>query len=454
MKNKENNATAYSSLNGEIVFIENMIKLGLNGGRGYKCLGCGGAQRAVKNKGNWQNYFAHIGANSGGGGCGSAGETYIHDFAKKYIYKEKRIKLPTLWKWSPDKTRKAKIRVFNKKTFPYLGLRVEKGVICGKKSSVETYLFLKEGKLSWSQEHPGDNYNSTLIKADVVFYNKNGFPSLLIEVYVTHKIDFEKRVKLSLLGVDTIEIKIPRLSEEEVIEQIKKDSTKTTWVFNKEQQNTNYESIRSRGKSSNSECEATHEEFSPRRYCQYQIEWAIQQLEQLLQSGYVNNRRAELERRIEKIRKHQEGAYTDQETWKRNFERRLERLQALKLSRSNDIEEEIERKIRLYKMRLPEYISAIKKRHSSLEARYRAKAAEINREQAEIKQRRISLEARYTAKAAKINRGWEAINREQEAINREQEEIIRIQKTPTQQRIMLNKKRPFDGPAAERPLPF
>ena len=174
----------------------------------------------------------------------------------------------------------------------------------------------------------------------------------------------------------------------------------------------------------------------------------------MLQSGYVNNRRAELERRIEKIRKHQEGAYTDQETWKRNFERRLERLQALKLSRSNDIEEEIERRIRLDKIRLREYISEIKKRHSSLEARYRAKAAEINREQAEIKQRRISLEARYTAKAAKINRGWEEINREQEAINREQAEIIRIQKTPTQQRIMLNKKRHIDGPAAERPLPF
>jgi hypothetical protein len=78
-----------------------------------------------------------------------------------------------------------------------------------------------------------------LSKPDVVFFDSNGKPILLIEVVATHKVSTEKKVKLKRLGIDSIQIAIPKDSPEN-IEKTFRITERTKWIYSHEQENTPY----------------------------------------------------------------------------------------------------------------------------------------------------------------------------------------------------------------------
>ena len=55
-----------------------------------------------------------------------------------------------------------------------------------------------------------------LIQPDVAFFDKDETPILLIEIVATHKVDPEKIVKIKRLGIDTVQVKVPKDSPQEI----------------------------------------------------------------------------------------------------------------------------------------------------------------------------------------------------------------------------------------------
>lgn len=95
--------------------------------------------------------------------------------------------------------------------------------------------FVQEKNIGIKEITDKDN----LIKADVVFFDFKGNPKLLIEVIATHKVDSEKLIKLKRIGIDTVQVKIPKSSPED-IENCFKRTDSTKWLYNNERENTTY----------------------------------------------------------------------------------------------------------------------------------------------------------------------------------------------------------------------
>ena len=80
---------------------------------------------------------------------------------------------------------------------------------------------------------------SLLIQPDVTFFDSNDNPILLIEIAATHKVDPYKILKIRSLGIDTVEVSIPRDSEKE-IEKTFFVTSRTNWIYNYEREQAPY----------------------------------------------------------------------------------------------------------------------------------------------------------------------------------------------------------------------
>lgn len=78
-----------------------------------------------------------------------------------------------------------------------------------------------------------------LIQPDVTFFNQDLKPILFIELVATHGIKQDKLIKIKRLGIDTIQVNIPKSSPEE-IENAFYTTDKTKWVYNERQERTEY----------------------------------------------------------------------------------------------------------------------------------------------------------------------------------------------------------------------
>lgn len=85
----------------------------------------------------------------------------------------------------------------------------------------------------------GPTKRSLLIQPDVTFFDADRNPILFIELVATHKPDVEKLLKIRKLGIDTVQVCIPKDKEEE-IRKIFSHVERTKWVFNYEQEKTEY----------------------------------------------------------------------------------------------------------------------------------------------------------------------------------------------------------------------
>ena len=213
------------NLQDEEVYVGNVE----SGRKGYFCMGCKREMQAVKPKTDRiRPYFRHdVKALIDGKKCTFSDETHRHKLAKEILQINKSIKVPAVYKFPPKGI----------KGWP--NLISESKIIEAFSVGIERYFYEDEnGKISF-----GKNDESTskylLLKPDVTFFDKNQNPILFIELVATHKVSEEKKIKLSRLGIDTIQITIPKDSPEAIGKTLN-NTNHTKWIYNYEQENTQY----------------------------------------------------------------------------------------------------------------------------------------------------------------------------------------------------------------------
>ncbi|MBB6003202.1 hypothetical protein [Arcicella rosea] len=230
LKENKNTTEAYDR-NRNYVNISNAM----SGANGYYCIGCGAEMVAHKPISKISPYFRHhpkfVNIERL---CTWSDESTRHKKAKDILQAKKSIKVPKVIKYPPDGNG------------PRYIIQESKFI---KAYSVEIELSFYEdsnGNVKWERLNNSEKSSTKnfLIRPDVAFFDSNGKPILLIEIDVTHKIKDEKWLKIKRLGIDTVEVKIPRDSEESIIECFDR-TTFTKWIFNNEEQNTSYFSISS-----------------------------------------------------------------------------------------------------------------------------------------------------------------------------------------------------------------
>ena len=94
------------------------------------------------------------------------------------------------------------------------------------------------GVIHWGSNQEVDERFLSVVP-DITFFNIEGKPILFIELVATHGIDAEKSAKLRRLGIDTIQVKVPRDSPE-AIENSFKTTSNTKWIYNYVESSTQY----------------------------------------------------------------------------------------------------------------------------------------------------------------------------------------------------------------------
>jgi len=221
----ENNVYA-SRVNGSVIHISEAE----SGRNGYFCLGCGGIMQAKKGK-IMAHHFSHEPKDvTRIGKCTYSDETHRHKLAKEILQRIKQVKVPAIYKFPPKGIEGAAFKLRESHTISAF--------------QVENELYFYENELGDVAYDKGINWHEDenkllLIKPDVTFFNEEGKPILLIEVVATHKLNDDKKTKIRRLGIDTIQVLIPKDSPSE-IEQTFYKTDRTKWIYNNEQSKSEY----------------------------------------------------------------------------------------------------------------------------------------------------------------------------------------------------------------------
>ncbi|MFK5982730.1 MAG: hypothetical protein QM499_07445 [Flavobacteriaceae bacterium] len=211
---------------GEPIHIDN-AKSGL---QGYYCLGCDKEMQGVKFKNpNHQSFFRHHAHNVDKDKieCVVASKNFRERIASSILNRLKYVKVPTLYKYPPKGT----------EGFPIF-LQKSKIISAAKVMSELSFYEDEEGNIKWGK-NPNIEDRYLLVRPDVTFFDSVDNPILFIEFVITHKITDDKKVKLSRLGIDTVQIIIPKVPEAE-IEKAIKSVRKYKWIYNELEANTKY----------------------------------------------------------------------------------------------------------------------------------------------------------------------------------------------------------------------
>lgn len=221
---KEQNEYA-KNVKGEHLFIMDAE----SGRKGYWCIGCDAEMEAVRRKKNllYKSYFRHIAKDKKKGEipCTFSNQDFRHNLAIDILQRTKRIKVPNLYKYAPD-GKSAKL------------IQEAKFIEAHSVKAELSFYEDDDGNVLFGKNLEIDNKN-LLIRPDVTFFDIQGKPILLIEIVVSHKLNDEKKAKIRRLGIDTIQIIIPKDSPENIAQNFLVTKN-TKWVFNHVEQNTNY----------------------------------------------------------------------------------------------------------------------------------------------------------------------------------------------------------------------
>lgn len=227
----------------------------------------------------------------------------------------------------------------------------------------------ENGEINWGKNTDVKERN-LLIRPDVTFFNKEDKPILFVEFIITHKIKQDKFLKLARIGIDTLQIIIPRKSEAE-IEKALQSSRTYKWVYNEKEANTEYIPVSRTNSEELSQINDDERIFFEEDFkCrQAEINQLLRSIKRSLQSEQYRNIEYNLNQQIQEV--------------ERNTERANQRLGDLEESNRRD-----------------------------------ALARNQNEEDKEDKQY-TDLETRYTSKKEEFNRLFEKYS----AQDREREEI-------------------------------
>lgn len=209
--------------------VEIFISKAESGLKGYFCLGCKRPMVAVHNPPHIKSYFRHHHNGSNGlTKCNYSDETYRHKLAKDLLATSKRVKVPPIYKDPPNGIN----------GIPNL-LSDEKFIVAYHVESEISFYEDDKGEICWNKNSSNSENKYLLIKPDVVFFDNELKPILLIEIVATHKITDEKKRKLKRLGIDSIKISIPQEAPE-IIKETLESTNRTKWIYNYEQEIAEY----------------------------------------------------------------------------------------------------------------------------------------------------------------------------------------------------------------------
>lgn len=206
-----------------------------SGAKGYYCMGCDKEMQAVKRKNlNYKSYFRHHAkdVDTSKVECVHASRVYREKLAFFYFQRTKKITVPDVYKYPPKGMEGNPMLLQEKETI--IAHKVEREV---------TFFEDEFGKIHRAKNTNVDD-RFLWIRPDAVFFDKYNNPILFIEFVITHKPDTTKLNKLQRLGINTVQIIIPKLSEEQLEKEISKVS-KIKWTYNEIESNTEYIRIHS-----------------------------------------------------------------------------------------------------------------------------------------------------------------------------------------------------------------
>ena len=199
-----------------------------SGAQGYDCLGCGKEMLAAKGLIK-KHYFRHVvkDADTSKKECVNSSREYREKLAYFYFMRVKKITVPAVYKYPPKGV----------EGFPKL--IEEKQTIYAHRVDKEVTFFEDENGVIHSGKNTKVDERYLSIRPDAVFYDVDDKPILFIEFIVTHKPDVDKLNKLQRLGINTVQIRVPKLNEVELEKEISKAS-KVKWTYNENESNTEY----------------------------------------------------------------------------------------------------------------------------------------------------------------------------------------------------------------------
>ena len=164
------------------------------------------------------------------GKCYFSDETYRHSVAKDTLLLTRQIKVPAVYKHPPTGHEGKAMRL------------ADATLVVAHEVQVEMPFYeVEDGTVKWGKHLSQGNGTGRhlLIQPDVAFFDAAGRPILLIELVATHKVDKEKLFKIRRLGLNVVQVAIPKGSPQE-IEQVFFSTARTEWLYNYEQEQTDY----------------------------------------------------------------------------------------------------------------------------------------------------------------------------------------------------------------------
>ena len=403
-----------------------------SGRKGYFCIGCKNEMQAVKSKiKGRKSYFRHDATDikKNQRKCTFSNQNYRHSQAILILNRIKRIKVPTLYKFPP---KNSEGKAYKLRDSHFINAKYTKAEL--------TFYETDEGDVKFGKNPEVDSRN-LLIRPDVTFFNAQNEPILLIEIVVTHKIDSKKLAKIRRLGIDMVQITIPKDSLEN-IEKSLLAGQKIKWIYNNEQERTEYiflPKIDSEGVSQIDELqrEFFEESFECRKS---QISNLIRAITKCVESQHYRGIEKQFRKEILRAEINTERTQNElkkvrnriREKVHSRFEKRRRILKAKREEIEREektFEQDYEAKERNLEFEFNRDQKAIKERSGILEERYLKRRGEIEKQQKEIRESIIkveffeSSEAEYREKERAIGHEIESIEARIERDQRDRRNI-------------------------------
>jgi hypothetical protein len=202
----------------------------VSGRKGYYCMGCQREMQAKKGD-KKSHHFAHDPKDvDTKGKCTYSDETYRHKLAKEVLQVIKQMKVPALYKYPPLGEEGTPVKLRDSRTIYAHSVEIEL-----------PFFEAEDGQVKWGRksEFSESSNRYLLIQPDVAFFDADDKPVLLIEIVATHKVDTDKLSKIRRLGIDVVQITVPKDSPAEIQGAFYK-TNRTKWLYSYEQETTAY----------------------------------------------------------------------------------------------------------------------------------------------------------------------------------------------------------------------
>lgn len=355
-----------------------------SGRKGYFCIGCKNEMQAVKTKlRGRKSYFRHDpnDVKKSERKCTFSNQGYRHDQAVSILGRIKRIKVPALYKYPPNGTDGKAFQISDSK---FINAKYTRSEL--------TFYETDSGEVKYGKNPEIDSRN-LLIRPDVTFFNAQNKPILLIEIVVTHEIDAEKLAKIRRLGINTVQITIPKDS----LENIEKSFSKTNhikWVYNYEEERTKYIFSPNEDSEGISPVDELQKRFFEETFeCRkFQIRDLIRTVKKYLGSQQYRAVEGEFRSEISRVEENTERLRNELDRRREETRERISRKYGKRRAKVECQGVRIENKERKFRETKGNFENSIEQQREDLERRYINKREELDNELREIRKSVLGAE--------------------------------------------------------------